>query len=89
MSSKISGVQAKVKELYHLAIYTYCYSYAINLVISSASELSIISNALSTIGEVCTFLSHYVHRFQALQGKIEKEIPDASHQRLKLFYPIQ
>ena len=49
-------------------------SHVLNLVISSASELRVISNALSTIVEVCSFLSRSAHRVQTLQGNIENEI---------------
>ena len=89
MRGKISGVQAKVKELYPLAMCTHCFSHVLNLVISSTSELRVISIALSTIGEVRTFLSHSVHQVQAFQGNIKKEIPNASHQRSKLLCPTR
>ena len=56
MRSEISGVLEKVKELYAVAMYTHCSGYVQNL-ISHALELRVISNAWSTIGDVCTFLS--------------------------------
>ena len=89
MSGKFSGVQARVKELYPLALYTHCCSHVLNLVISSASELRVISNALSTIGEVCTFLTRSAHQVQALREHIEEETPNANHQRLKLLCPTR
>ena len=52
MSGKISGVQAKGQELHHLVMCTHCSSHVLNLVISSASELTVDSNAMFTIGEV-------------------------------------
>ena len=69
------------------SMYTHCSSHVLDVVISSALEFRVIGNALSTIGEVCTFLSCSVHRVQALQGNAEKEILNANHQRLKLLCP--
>ena len=55
----------------------------------NASELGVISNALSTLGEACASLSRSAHRIQAFQSKMKKEIPNASHQRFKLLRPIR
>ena len=89
MSGKVSGVQARVKELYPLAMYTHCSSHVFNLSINSGSKLRIIDNTLSTIGDVCTFLSCSPHRVHALQDNITTEVPTASHQRLKPLCPTR
>ena len=73
MSHKSPGVQAKVKELHHLTMYSLSSNHVSNLVISSASELRVIINALSAIGEVRTFLSRFAHQVQVLQGNITKK----------------
>lgn len=89
MSGKISGVQARIKELYPLAMYTHCSSHVLNLAISTASTLRVIENTLSTISDACTFLSRSAHRVQALQQSIDTEVPTAKRQRLKPLCPTR
>jgi len=54
---KYRGVQARVKELYPLAMYTHCCNHVLNLVISTSSQLPVIRNAMATISDTCVFLS--------------------------------
>ena len=51
MSGKYRGVQAKVKELYPLVMYTHCCNHVL-LVISTSSQLPVIRNAMATIGHM-------------------------------------
>ena len=39
MSSEIAGVQAKIKEIALLAVYTHCYSHCLNLPLSNSPNL--------------------------------------------------
>ena len=49
MNRKYRGIQARVKELYPLAMYTHCCKHVLNLVISTSSQLPVIRNAMATI----------------------------------------
>jgi len=55
MSGAYRGVQARVRMLYPLAIYTHCCSHVRNLVVSSASQLPSIRNAVLWQVFVCLF----------------------------------
>jgi len=48
MSEKYRGVQARVNELYPLAMYTHCCNHVLCLVISTSSQLPVIRNAMAT-----------------------------------------
>ena len=50
MSGKYRGVQARVKELYPLVMYTHCCNHVLNLAISTSSQLPVIRNAMATQG---------------------------------------
>jgi len=53
--------------LYPLATYTPCCSPVLNLVVSGASQLPSIRNALSTVGSVCMFISRSAQRAAILR----------------------
>ena len=67
MSGKYRGVQARVKELYPLAMYTHCCDHVLNLVISTSSQLPVIRNAMATISDICVFLSPSAQRVSIFQ----------------------
>ena len=52
MSGKYHGVQANVKELYPLAMYTHCCNHVLNLAISTSSQLPVIRNAMTTLSDI-------------------------------------
>ena len=54
MSGKYRGIQGRVKELYPLAMYTYCCNHVHNLVISTWSQLPVIRNAMRFSVAFCT-----------------------------------
>lgn len=59
MSSNRAGVQAKIKELAPLAMYTHCYSHYLNLSLASACKLQEVRNLVGVIiNEVHLFLQH-------------------------------
>ena len=69
---KYRGVQARVKELYPLAMYTHCCNHVLNLVISTSSQLPVIWNAMATISDICVFLSRSAQRVSIFQDNIER-----------------
>lgn len=58
MSSEISGVQARIKEVSPRAVYTHCYSHCLNLSIAASCEVQEVRNLISTINEAHLFLSN-------------------------------
>jgi len=72
MSGKYRGVQARVKELYPLAMYTHCCNHVLNLVISTSSQLPVIRNAVATISDICVFLSRSAQRVSIFQDHVER-----------------
>jgi len=84
MSGKYRGVQARVKELYPLAMYTHCCNHVLNVVISTSSQLPVIRNAMATISDICVFLSRSAQRVSIFQDNVEREVSgSASRQKLK------
>lgn len=57
MSSNIAGVQAKVREVSPLALYTHCYSHCLNLSIAGACLVQEVRNLISLINEAYLFLA--------------------------------
>ena len=84
MSGKCRGVQARVKELYPLAMYTHCCNHVLNLVISTSSQLPVIRNAMATISGMCVFLSRSAQRVLIFQDNVEREISGSASSRQKL-----
>jgi len=84
MSGKYRGVQARVKELYPLAMYTHCCNHVLNLVINTSSQLPVIRNAMATISDICVFLPRSAQRVSIFQNNIEREVSGSASSRLKL-----
>ena len=84
MSGKYRGVQARVKELYPLAMYTHCCNHVINLVISTSSQLPVVRNAMATISDICVFLSRSAQRMSIFQDKFEREVSGSASSQQKL-----
>ena len=49
MSSEVAGVQAKIKEISPLAVYTHCYSHSLNLSIAAACTVQEVRNVIALI----------------------------------------
>jgi len=86
MCGKYRGVQARVKELYPLAMamYTHCCNHVLNLVISTSSQLPVIRNAMATISDICVFLSRSVQRVSIFQDNVERDVSGSASSRQKL-----
>ena len=69
MSGKYRGVQARVKELHHLAMYTHCCNHVLNLLICTSSKLPVMRNPMATISDICVILSRSTQRVSIFQRK--------------------
>ena len=56
MSSGKEGVQAKIKEISLLALFTHCFAYCLNLSIAASCKLSEVRNLIGLINEAYLFL---------------------------------
>jgi len=84
MSGKYRGVQARVKELYPLAMYTHCCKHVLNLVISTSLQLPVIRNAMATMSDICVFLPRSAQRVSIFQDNVEREVSGSASSRQKL-----
>ena len=55
MSSNRVGMQARIREISPLAIYTHCSGHCVNLVISHSCSLPVIRNVLDKMKATCVF----------------------------------
>ena len=74
MSGKYPGVQAGVKELHPLAMYTHCCNHVLNLVISTSSQLPVNRNVVANVSDICVFLSRSAQRASIFQDNVEREV---------------
>ena len=58
MSSARAGVQAKIKEISPLAIYTHCFSHCLNLAIAASCKVQEVRNLIGLINEAYLFLAN-------------------------------
>eukprot|EP00118_Oscarella_pearsei_P012309 m.89762 g.89762 ORF g.89762 m.89762 type:complete len:65 (+) comp36624_c0_seq4:1612-1806(+) len=52
MSSAIRGVQARIKQVSPLAVYTHCYCHCLNLSIAASCKISEVRNVVDLINTV-------------------------------------
>lgn len=72
MSSERVGVQARIKEVCPLAIYTHCRSHVLNLSIASACKVSQIRCVVDVINEVFIFFSSSPKRQRFFEHVLDK-----------------
>ena len=58
MSSGEDGVQAKIKEINPLALFTHCYAHCLNLSIATSCKLSELRNLIGLINKAYLFLNN-------------------------------
>ena len=58
MRSGKEGVQAKIKEINPLALFTHCYAHCLNLSIATSCKLSEVRNLIGQINEAYLFLNN-------------------------------
>ena len=79
MSSEIAGVQAKIKELSPLALYTHCFSHCLNLSIAASCRVQEVRNLIALINEVFLFTAKSPKRQRFFEHIIKKYSPDSTH----------
>ncbi|KAK3754906.1 hypothetical protein QZH41_003007 [Actinostola sp. cb2023] len=82
MSSGKAGVQAKIKEISPLALFTHCYSHCLNLSIAATCKVQEVRNLIGLINETYLFLDNSPKRQKLFELTLEKYLPDCSHSKL-------
>ena len=75
MSSNIAGVQAMIKEVSPLALYTHCYSHCLNLSIAASCGIQEVKNMIALINEVHLFLSNSPKRQEFFEQSLKEFLP--------------
>uniref|UniRef100_A0A915KYZ5 DUF4371 domain-containing protein n=1 Tax=Romanomermis culicivorax TaxID=13658 RepID=A0A915KYZ5_ROMCU len=57
MSGHLNGVQAEIRRQYPQAVYVHCASHCLNLVLSKASQMPSIRNAISIMNDIVNFVN--------------------------------
>ena len=84
MSSSTVGVQALIREVSPLALYTHCHSHQLNLCIVKACSITQIRNAGGLVSEIAKFFNYSPKRQHFFEHVIEAEAPNESKKKLKL-----
>ena len=82
MSSKIAGVQAKIREVSPLALYTHCYCHCLNLSIASTCKIQEVRNLIGVINETYLFLSNSPKRQRFFEAVVKTYLPQCTHKKL-------
>ena len=82
MSSDKAGVQAKIKEVSPIALYTHCYSHCLNLSIAASCAVQEVRNLISVINEAHFSLSNSPKRQSLFDLTVVKFMPESSHRKL-------
>ena len=86
MVSEIAGVQAKIKEISPLAVYTHCYAHCLNLSIAAACKAQEVRNLIGLINEIYLFLNNSPKHQRAFELTLQVHLPDGSHKKLAGMY---
>ena len=81
MSSGKEGVQAKIKEIIPLALFTHCYAHRPNLSIAASCKLSEVRNLIGLISEAYQFLNNSPKRQQLFEFTLKEYLPENSHSK--------
>lgn len=82
MSSGKEGVQAKIKEISPLALFTHCYAHCLNLSIAATCQLSEVRNLIGLINETYLFLNNSPKRQKLFELALKEYLPENSHSKL-------
>lgn len=88
MGGKISGVQARIREVYPAALYVHCASHSLNLAISKSCEVPDIRNTLGII-EKCYAFMNTPKREAVLLRMIDETVPTSKRTGLKQMCPTR
>lgn len=83
MSSAKVGVQARVKSVQPLALYTHCSSHVLNLSVASSCQNSAIRNMMGTISEVFIFFDSSPKRQRFFETVLNKFGPEIRVKKVK------
>lgn len=82
MSSEMAGVQAKIKDISPLALYTHCFSHCLNLSIAASCKVQAVRNLIGLINEAYLFLTNSPKRQRLFEKTVMVYLPDSSHSKL-------
>ena len=82
MSGGKEGMQAKIKEISPLALFTYCYAHCLNLSIAASCKLSEVRNLVGLINEAYLFLINSPKRQQLFGLTLKEYLLENSHSKL-------
>ncbi len=83
MSSDIADVQAKLKEISPLALYTHCYSHCLNLSVAASSKVQEVRNRIGLMNEAHLFLYHSPKWQRMFELTLHEYLPNSSsHSKL-------
>ena len=82
MSSGKEGVQAKIKEISPLALFTHCYAHCLNLSIAASCKLSEVRNFIGLINKAYLFLNNSPKRQQLFELTLKEYLSENSHSKL-------
>ena len=82
MSSKIAGVQAKIKEVSPLALYTHCFAHSLNLSIAASCKVQEVRNLIGLINESYLFVNNSPKRQRFFERALSVYLPASAHSKL-------
>ena len=82
MSSGKKEVQANIKEISPLALFTHCYAHCLNLSIAATCKLSEVRNMIGLINEAYLFLDNSLKRQKLFELALKEYLPASSHSKL-------
>lgn len=81
MSSSIVGVQARIRQVCPLALYTHCQSHQLNLCIVKACSLPLIRNTNGIISEIANFFNYSQKRQRYFEHVVNSITPATKTKR--------
>ena len=83
MSSNNVGVQARIREVCPLALYTHCHSHQLNLCVIKACSIPNIRNANGVISEIAKYFNYSPNRQHFFKHVIDSVTPAEKRVKLK------
>ena len=82
MSSGKEGVQAKIKDISPLALFTHFYAHCLNVSVAALCKLSEVWNLIGLINEAYLFLNNSPKQQQLFELTLKEYLPEDSHSKL-------
>lgn len=83
MSGRVSGVQARIKELQPLAVYTHCASHRLNLALNATSSVQEFRILMENVKKLGLFFKYSPKRSRVLEGVLKDADPPVSAQKVR------